>query len=266
MGTRDIECNIHFFKLPECTGSPLDDDKFATFPSWMSFLNAPDDVDDEDADDNNDFDADNTSSIEAANTEDKEQDDEVVAEANLEWGPSTCKTNSTEETAWSLVASKDIVLGDELTIMYDVSDLDEAISLAMKAGMKSAMVWTGKRVRAMKSMKAFSGMKAAQGCADDTGNPWGCRHLVNTWDNSHGCDNPHKHAYNGGKTTAELCCASCATKGCADDTGNPWGCSLFVNTWHWRNGCGSPHKHAYNGGKTTAELCCASCAKRRKNR
>merc|ERR1712086_644331 len=145
MGTRDIECNIHFFNLPECTSSPLDDDKFATFPSWMSFLNAPDDVDDEHADDNNDFDA-----------------DEVAAEANLEWGPSTCKTNSTEETAWSLVASKDIVPGDELTIMYDVSDLDETISLAKKAGMKSAMVWTGKRVRAMKSMKAMKKMRTTK--------------------------------------------------------------------------------------------------------
>jgi len=170
MGTRDIECNIHFFNLPECTSNPLDDDKFATFPSWMSFLNAPDDVDDEHADDNNDVDADNTDSIEAANAEDKEQAvedtgtdaDEVAAEANLEWGPSTCKNNSTEETAWSLVASKDIVPGDELTIMYDVSDLDETISLAKKAGMKSAMVWTGKRVRAMKSMKAMKKMRTTK--------------------------------------------------------------------------------------------------------
>merc|ERR1712032_1659747 len=47
-GTRSLNCDIHFFELPSCSGGgggSLDGEKFAIFPSWMSFLNEPDEYD-----------------------------------------------------------------------------------------------------------------------------------------------------------------------------------------------------------------------------
>jgi len=49
----------------------------------------------------------------------------------------------------------------------------------------------------------------AAACMDRTDAPWTCQHLTQVWDSGNGCNNPHKHAFQGGMTTTEICCASC---------------------------------------------------------
>jgi len=139
MGTRSLNCHIHFFDMPSCSGGgvSLDGEKFAIFPSWMSFLNSPDEYDE---------------------TTDKKVQDNVGA--NLEFGSSTCKSNPGEESEWSLVASQDVSPGRELTVQYDTSDLDGIIGLAKsmkkamkKESMKKASTMKAKTVRTAKAMK-----------------------------------------------------------------------------------------------------------------
>lgn len=103
MGTRSLNCEIHFFDLPTCSGGSVsaDDEKLAIFPSWISFLNAPDEYD------------------EAADK--KGQNSRV--RVNLEFGSSTCRSNPGEDSEWTLVASQDILQGNELTVLYDESEL-----------------------------------------------------------------------------------------------------------------------------------------------
>lgn len=43
--------------------------------------------------------------------------------ANLEFGSSTCRSNPGEESEWTLVASQDILPGNELIVLYDESEL-----------------------------------------------------------------------------------------------------------------------------------------------
>jgi len=140
MGTRSLNCDIHFFELPSCSGGggvSLDGEKFAIFPSWMSFLNEPDEYDE---------------------TTDKKMQNGVGA--NVDFGSSICKNSPGEESEWTLVASQDIPTGRELTVRYDKSDLDGIIGLAKsmkkamkKKSMKKESSMTAKTTKTMKVMK-----------------------------------------------------------------------------------------------------------------
>jgi len=88
MGVRAIKCDIHFFDLPY--GSDNGNDNLAVFPSWMSFLNEPDD----------------------------ENEEELPANGNVEWGTSICNHPSAAPQ-WRLLASEDIAPQTELILVYD---------------------------------------------------------------------------------------------------------------------------------------------------
>jgi len=88
MGVRAVNCDIHFFDLP--SGSANSDDDLALFPSWMSFVNEPDD----------------------------ENEAGLVANGNVEWGTSICNHPS-GAPQWRLLASQDIAPQMELTLVYD---------------------------------------------------------------------------------------------------------------------------------------------------
>merc|ERR1712008_129299 len=120
MGTRSLNCEIHFFDLPTCSGGGVsaDDEKLAIFPSWISFMNAPDEYD------------------EAA---DKEVQNSKFR-ANLEFGSSTCRSNPGEDSEWTLVASQDILPGNELTVRYDESELTGTQMKKMKMSTMSKMM------------------------------------------------------------------------------------------------------------------------------
>lgn len=149
MGVRSLNCEIHFFDLPKCSGGgvSVDDEKVAIFPSWMSFLNSPDEYD---------------------KTTDKEGQNSVVS-ANLDFGLSTCKRNPDEESEWTLVASQDILPGNELTVLYDETALRGTRMMRMKAAMKAAAMKAAMKAKkslvkpfATKAatMKAMKAMKA----------------------------------------------------------------------------------------------------------
>lgn len=136
MGTRSLTCEIHFFDLPKCSSGSVfaDDGTLAIFPSWISFLNAPDEYDE---------------------ASDKEAQNSGVG-ANLDFGSSTCKSNPDEESEWTLVASQDISPGNELIVLYD--EKMKAMK-AMKKTRKSSKMPAMKAIKAMKAMKKMPAMK-----------------------------------------------------------------------------------------------------------
>jgi len=116
MGVRAVNCDIHFFDLP--SGSANSDDDLAVFPSWMSFLNEPDD----------------------------ENEAGLVANGNVEWGTSICNHPS-GAPQWRLLASQDIAPQMELTLVYD----GESGVLAMRSMM--SMKKKKKMMRMMKKIR-----------------------------------------------------------------------------------------------------------------
>jgi len=139
MGVRSLNCEIHFFDLPKCSGGTVsvDDEKVAIFPSWMSFLNSPDEYDE---------------------TTDKEVQNSGVG-ANLEFGFSTCKRNPSEESEWTLVASQDILPGNELTVLYDETALRGMTHMKKKAKKSAAKPYSVMKVAMKKARKAMKAGK-----------------------------------------------------------------------------------------------------------
>jgi len=127
MGLRAITCDIHFFDLPPVESGSFAED-LAVFPSWMSFLNAPDDED------------------EAG----------LAIGGSVDWGASVC-SHPSGAPQWRLVASRDLAPQEELTLVYDGTDEDKEEDAAGNHGrmmmrkMKAVVKKTKMKKKMMKS-------------------------------------------------------------------------------------------------------------------